>query len=121
MNEAERTVLVVDDDPQVLRLVEKMLRARKVELVSAPRPSDALAICQLRSVDLLISDMVMPEMDGVKLAERVMKLHPAARVLLISGTAKEPAVAKNGQVKFLRKPFFPSQLLEYLHELLPEA
>jgi len=121
MNEAERTVLLVDDDPQIIRLLEKMLRARKVELVSAPRPSDALAICQLRPIDLLISDMAMPEMDGVKLAERVMKLHPGARVLLISGSAKEPSLTKNSQVKFLRKPFFPSQLLDYLHELLPEV
>ena len=121
MNETQRTVLIVDDDLQILKLLEKMLRTRKVELVSAPRPSDALAICQLRTIDLLISDVAMPEMDGVKLAERVMKLHPAARVLLISGTAKEPSITKSGQVKFLRKPFFPSQLLDYLHELLPEV
>jgi FixJ family two-component response regulator len=64
----------------------------------------------------------MPEMDGNKLAERVLKLHPQAAVLLISGHYKDPpAAAKSGQVKFLKKPFFPSQLIQFLHELLPGA
>jgi two-component SAPR family response regulator len=56
----------------------------------------------------------------VKLAERVLKLHPEASVLLISGYFKEaPAAAK--KIRFLPKPFFPSELLRHLHELLPET
>ena len=121
MNHRTRTVLIVDDDPQILRLVEKMLRARSVKILLAPKPSEALAICQSETVDLLISDLSMPEMDGTRLAERVLKLHPEAAVLLISGHFKDPpAAAKSGHMRFLRKPFFPSQLLEFLKELLPE-
>ncbi len=117
-----RTVLIVDDDPQVLRLVEKMLRPRNVNVLIAPRPTEALSICERQPVHLLISDLAMPEMDGNKLAERVLKLHPKASVLLISGYYKEaPAGAKGGQVSFLRKPFFPSELLRHLRELLPEV
>ena len=117
-----RTVLIVDDDPQVLRLVERMLRPRNVNVLIAPRPTDALTICESQPVHLLISDVAMPEMDGGKLAERVLKLHPEASVLLISGHYKEaPAAAKGGHVLFLRKPFFPSELLRYLRQLLPEA
>ncbi len=122
MPENARTVLIVDDDPQILRLVQKMLGARNVNVLVAPRPTEALLICEAQPVHLLISDLAMPEMDGSKLAERVLKLHPEAGVLLISGHYKEPpASARNGQVMFLRKPFFPSQLLQYLRELLPEA
>ncbi|HEY2015632.1 MAG TPA: response regulator [Bryobacteraceae bacterium] len=122
MNDRTRTVLIVDDDPQILRLVEKMLRPRSINLLMAPRPSDALLICQSQAVDLLISDVAMPEMDGNRLAERVLKLYPQAAVLLISGYFKDPpAASKFDQVRFLRKPFFPSQLLDYLRELLPEA
>jgi len=117
-----QTVLIVDDDPQILRLVERMLGARKVTVLVAPRPSEALEICQRQTVDLLISDIAMPEMDGVRLSERVLKLHPNAQVLLISGTAREaPALADSRRVHFLRKPFFPAQLIERLHELLPTA
>ncbi len=122
MSETVPTVLVVDDDPQILRLVEKMLRPRNVTIVSAPKPSEALAICQSQTVHLLISDMLMPEMDGTRLAERFLKLHPEAFVLLISGHYKDaPAGARSSQVRFLKKPFFPSQLLEHLRELLPET
>ncbi|HLK64616.1 MAG TPA: response regulator [Bryobacteraceae bacterium] len=120
MSDRTRTVLVVDDDPQILRLVEKMLRARNVTVLSAPRPAEALQICASQPVHLLISDVLMPEMDGNRLAERVLKLQPQAAILLISGYDKEPAAAKSGHVKFLKKPFFPSQLIHYLRELLPE-
>lgn len=120
MSTSQRTILIVDDDNQILRLVEKMLRPQGVTVLAANRPSEALRICEGQSVHLLISDVVMPEMDGGKLAERVLKLYPAARVLLISGQAKEPAAAKLPQVRFLRKPFFPSVLLQNIRELLPE-
>lgn len=115
-----RTVLIVDDEPQILRLVEKMLKPRNVNILLAPRPAEAIRISEEQIVDLLISDMKMPEMDGVKLAERVLKLHPEAAVLLISGHFREaPTAAK--QIRFLSKPFFPSELLRHLRELLPEA
>ena len=71
MNSLQRTVLIVDDDSQILGLVEKMLRPQGVTVLSANRPSEALRICEAQPVDLLISDVMMPEMDGGKLAERV--------------------------------------------------
>jgi two-component system cell cycle sensor histidine kinase/response regulator CckA len=121
MDEAFRNVLIVDDDPQILRLVEKMLKARKVRILVAPRPSDALEICETQRVHLLITDVAMPEMDGPTLAERVLERQPEAYVLLISGHFKDPpAMNQSGRMRFLKKPFFPSQLIEHLHELLPE-
>jgi len=121
MNPPQRTVLVVDDDRQILHLVEKMLKPQGVTVLSASRPSEALRICETQTVDVLISDVLMPEMDGGKLAERVLKLQPEARVVLISGQAKAPAVAKLPNVRFLRKPFFPSALVQELRELLEMA
>ena len=122
MSEAPRTVLIVDDDPNILRLVEKMLKPRRVNVLVAPRPSEALQICERQPVDLLISDVAMPEMDGTKLADRVLKLQPTASVLLISGHYKdEDGPRRNARMRFLPKPFFPSQLLAHLRELLPDA
>jgi len=120
MSAAPRTVLIVDDDPNILKLVEKMLRARPVTLLLAPRPSAALAICESQPVHLLISDVAMPEMDGMKLADRVLKMQPGASVLLISGRFKDdnPPPADK-RMRFLPKPFFPSQLIACLNELLP--
>ncbi len=120
MESATRTVLIVDDEPEILRLIQQMLRPRRVNVLVAPRPAEALEICAREAVDLLISDVRMPEMDGHKLAERVLELHPRASVLLISGYTKEaPILGNPGQVRFLRKPFFPAELIKQLRELLP--
>ena len=121
MDESARTVLIVDDDPQILRLVERMLRPQSFKILVAPRPRQALEICEREPVDLLISDVAMPEMDGNKLAERVLKLRPETSILLISGRYKQhPPVAQPGNVKFLRKQFFPSDLLDALRGLVPD-
>ncbi len=119
MAEGDRTILIVDDEPQILRLVETMIGKRRARVLTAPRPSEALRICETEAVDVLISDMSMPEMDGMKLADRVLKLYPNAKVLLISGQSKEPpAAVRSGRVKFLKKPFFPADLIEILQEML---
>ena len=79
MDALSRTVLIVDDAPQILRLVEKMLRPRTVKILVAPRPSKALEICTNEPVDLVISDIAMPEMDGHKLAEKCSNCGPRHR------------------------------------------
>ena len=121
MFEATRTVLIVDDDPQILRLLRAMLGPQNVKVLSAPLPSDALRICGEETVDVLISDISMPEMDGNKLAERVFKLNPRVRVLLISGAVDQAPVVKGGQVRFLKKPFFPAELIRLLREMLADT
>jgi DNA-binding NtrC family response regulator len=120
MFEATRIVLIVDDDPQILRLLRAMLGPQNVKVLSAPLPSDALRICGEETVDVLISDISMPEMDGNKLAERVFKLNPRVRVLLISGAVDQAPVVKGGQVRFLKKPFFPAELIRLLSEMLED-
>src|SRR5215469_2608583 len=122
MPELSRTVLIVDDDTQILRLVEKMLRSRNFQIQVAPKPSDALRIAESRPIHLLISDIALPEMDGKRLTERVLKLHPEAAVLLISGQYSEDSrVVKSARTKFLSKPFFPSDLLRAMEELFPQG
>lgn len=114
-----RTVLIVDDEPQMLRLVEKMLGSSGVKVLMAPRPSEALKICELTAIDVLISDVSMPEMDGMRLAEYVLKMHPTAQVLLMSGNSPDaPPGAKAARIRFLKKPFFPSQIVDVLREML---
>lgn len=120
MSQPTRTVLIVDDDPQILRLVRAMLGPHHVRVLAAPRPTDALRICGEEMVDVLISDVSMPEMDGNKLAERVLKLHPRVSVLLISGEVDEAPPVKGGRVRFLKKPFFPAELIKLLRELLSD-
>src|SRR5512133_3150320 len=112
----KRTVLIVDDDPQILRLLGAMLGPQGVRVLAAPRPSEALRICGEETVNVLISDISMPEMDGNRLAERVFKLLPNASVLLISGEVQQAPNVRGGKVRFLKKPFFPAELVKILHE-----
>jgi DNA-binding NtrC family response regulator len=122
MADSQRTALIVDDDAQILRLVEKMLRPRNFNIKVAPKPSDALRIAETEPVHLLISDIGLPEMDGKRLSEKVLKLCPDAAVLLISGHYHEKsAMVKSARVKFLSKPFFPSDLMKVLDELFPRT
>lgn len=119
MSDGRRTILIVDDEPEILRLVEKMIGPHRATVMLAPRPSEALRICETQVVDVLISDVQMPEMDGIRLAERVLKLQPGTSVLLISGHLKDPpAAARAGRVKYLAKPFFPSDLIRMLEGML---
>ena len=120
MFEATQTVLIVDDDPQILRLVRAMLGPQGVKVLAAPLPSDALRICGEEAVDVLISDVTMPEMDGNKLAERVLKLQPRVRVLLISGNVNQAPAVKTGRALFLKKPFFPAELIKLLRQMLAD-
>jgi two-component system cell cycle sensor histidine kinase/response regulator CckA len=120
MFEMMRTVLIVDDDPQILRLVRAMLGPQDVKVLAAPLPSDALRICAEETVDVLISDVTMPEMDGNKLAERVLKLQPRVSVLLISGAVDVAPAVKRGPVRFLKKPFFPAELIKVLRDMLED-
>jgi DNA-binding NtrC family response regulator len=120
MSEPTRTVVIVDDDPQILRLTRAMLGPQGVNILAVPRPSDALRICAEGSVDVLISDISMPEMDGIKLTERVFKLHPRISVLLISGEVDSVPAVRGGRVRFLKKPFFPAELIKLLREMLAD-
>jgi DNA-binding NtrC family response regulator len=119
MGETRRTILIVDDEPQILRLVEKMIGPHRARVVLAASASEALRICESEAVDILISDVRMPEMDGIRLAERVLKNRPEPSVLLISGQHKDPpAAAWASRIRFLKKPFFPSDLVRMIEEIL---
>ena len=76
-------------------------------------------------VDLLVTDVVMPDMDGTELAERAVALKPGLPVLFISGIVNERDIMMRGAPKirfsFLRKPFQASALVEKVREMLGEA
>ena len=103
------TILVADDDPAIVQLVEAVLKAEGYQVLAAQGPLDALHIAEQPSahVDLLLSDIEMPGMDGTILWREVKRCHPHAKVVLMSGTVDLAFVPC---VPFLRKPFTVSQL-----------
>jgi signal transduction histidine kinase len=116
------TVLLVEDDEQVRKIIGTVLREHGYTVIEAPTPGDALLIAEQNpTIDLLLTDVVMPRMGGRLLAERIHQLAPAARVLFMSGHTDD-AILRHGiessAVAFIEKPIEPVTLLAKLREIL---
>jgi CheY-like chemotaxis protein/two-component sensor histidine kinase len=112
------TVLLVEDDPSVRHITARILRRHGYVVVEASRPSEARSICETGDhLDLLLTDLVMPEMTGVKLANELMLARPGLRVLYMTGYAGAALrEAESGLVRpeerVIQKPFTSDALLE---------
>jgi PAS domain S-box-containing protein len=118
-------VLVVEDDAQVRHITVSMLRSRGYHVLEAATCQDALSLATTHDdIDLLVSDVVMPDLSGPELATRIRTVHPGIRVLLVSGYSAD-AVAKHGvngaAPSFLQKPFTGPQLAKKVREVLGDG
>jgi CheY-like chemotaxis protein len=111
------TVLVVDDEPLIRSFVTEILQEEGHAVFAASCGSQALSLFQShhREIDLLISDVVMPEMDGPALATQLQTECPGLRVLLMSGYC-DTGQRKN-YFDFLPKPFSIPDLLQRIRSL----
>jgi hypothetical protein len=114
------TVLVVDDEPEVRTLVSEILRGAGYRVVAAPDGAAALALLERapQSVDLLVTDVVMPVMSGTDLADRVRDRSPSTRVLFVSGFVPAGSAALRG-APLVAKPLHRAELLEAVRAALP--
>ena len=116
--------MVVEDDDGVRVLVRLMLEANGYEVFAVGDPEEAARICSERPVDLLLTDVVMPEVSGSQLAERLRALAPSMRILFMSGYSDE-AVQRHGELSaaaaFLEKPFTEGTLARKVREVLDAA
>ena len=121
-----RTVLVVDDEPEVLELATEILRRVGYSVLEAADGAAALEVARGHEgeIHLLVTDMVMPGMSGRDLAERLRALRHALPVLYISGYVQDAAArATLGREHsaFVAKPFTPELLTDRVRELLTTA
>lgn len=118
----EETILLVEDDAGVLDLGRTMLETLGYRVLSASSPSQALElVAQHAPVDLLLTDVVMPEMNGAQLAQQLRELRPELRVLYMSGYTAD-IIAQYGvlhqDIHFLQKPFDLQAISIKVHEAL---
>lgn len=116
---ARERVLVVDDEEQVRRLTARLLRRKGYVVLEAEHPQVALRLLsEEAAIDLLLTDVVMPEMSGVQLAAAARSLLPSLAVLFMSGY--EPGLLTDIDARdVLQKPFTPAQLARAVAEALP--
>jgi CheY-like chemotaxis protein len=121
------TVLLVEDDVIVRDLVREVLQNGGYTVLEASKASEALKIGQdyaQRPIHLMLTDVVMPEMDGPQLAKRLARLFPQMKVLYMSGYGETAAGYPRKipvDVPYLQKPFAPEALARKVLEVLNSA
>jgi PAS domain S-box-containing protein len=117
------TVLLVEDDEVVRALTREILEMHGYRVLEARDVDEAVRLCEERqgTIDLLLTDMVMPRMSGRELAGRIRTLCPQTKVLFMSGYTSDAAVnqgALDDYTAFIQKPFTPDALACKIREVL---
>ena len=117
------TILVVEDEASVRALARRVLVRGGYQVLEAASPSEALRLAREHAAEirLVLSDVVMPEMSGPALADKLAAIVPGARVLFVSGYTDDEVVSRglgSPQLDLLQKPFSAQQLVERVREAL---
>jgi len=114
-------VLVVEDDPGVLEFIKDVLESSGYEVSTALNGEEGIKIAKERGeFTLLITDMVLPKMNGLETAKEILKIFPKIKIIFMSGypSNKISQIYKIENALFLQKPFTPSFLLENIDNIL---
>ena len=118
------TVLLVEDNEMVRQLAHDILQNLGADIIVAASPKQALQLSAGKVVDLLLTDVIMPEMNGPELHRRLLKSHPHLKVLYMSGytnNAIVPHGVLEGSVDFIQKPFTLQELASKVQSSLASA
>jgi PAS domain S-box-containing protein len=120
---ARGTILIVEDEDSVRKLAARVTEANGYTVLEARDGEEALAVLKnaAGSVQLILSDLIMPRLGGFEMAKRARILYPQVRLAFMSGYTENPAMHKEteaAQAVFIQKPFTPMGLLEKLEEAI---
>jgi PAS domain S-box-containing protein len=107
-------VLVVDDDPGVREVIGRYVVRAGYQVMLAPDGAEAVALCRTSAPALLITDVTMPGMSGLALAEQLRRQHPGMKVLFVSGLDRPPVAGAH----HLQKPFTPDTFAVTVRDIL---
>ena len=116
------TILVVEDEPPIRPLIRRSLKGQGYQVLQACNGEEALSLAAnyRGPINLLVTDVVMPHMDGFTLGEQLVKSHPETRVLFVAGYTNQSAAncLREAGHAFLLKPFTHQCLLRTIREQL---
>lgn len=123
---AEKLILVVEDEPAVLNLAAIALRSLGYEVFAASGPLEALKIFEQYAdrIDLLLTDVMMPDMSGPEMALSMRAIKPDLKLVFMSGYSDEKLKASDfpgGSFSFMMKPFSSVELAKFVHDALTGA
>ena len=123
ISNATKQILVIEDDEMVLNMLESMLQQAGYRVASATNGVDGLKRCRRDPADLVITDIMMPQKDGVETIRELRKEFPDVKIIAVTGFRgrfNRLAAAENvGAHRTLLKPFTQAELLDLVEDLLP--
>ena len=113
-------VLLVEDEPVLLRMTTEMLSRQGFDVISAPDPFAALELAEVEQFDVVVTDVVMPKMSGAELADRFAERFPKTRFVFVSGYTHEVIDESrlSATARFLAKPFTSGELVDAVRSVL---
>jgi two-component system phosphate regulon response regulator PhoB len=119
-------VIVVDDEPFILMMIEDKLRKAKIDVIGLRESSRALGVIKKEMPDLIILDWMMPELSGIELCRMIKADGDVKNIPIFMLTAKgqdsdEQQGIMCGVSRYITKPFSPKSLLEMVQETLAQA
>lgn len=115
---AKKTILCVDDDEQLLSVRKVILETRGYRVLACNNGREALDLFKLGGVDLVLSDLNMPEVDGVALIDTIKSLAPETPAILVSGKVKIYERETRADIFLPKGMYAASELLEHVRHLL---
>lgn len=129
MTEVKNRVLIVDDVEQIRDGVSSIVESEGYRVYTASNGLKALDVLKNNEIDLIVSDILMPEMDGIEMCNKIKELFPEMKFILISGGGREVKVSSSydyldtarkltGINDILKKPFDPEELISLIDSKL---
>lgn len=115
------SILLAEDDESMRRFLKKALEKAGHAVIDAGQGDEALTELQLREFDLLLTDIVMPVMDGIELARQAAEIDPEMKIMFITGfaaVALNPANHAPEDAKVLSKPFHLKDLVQEVERVI---
>jgi DNA-binding NtrC family response regulator len=121
----DETILIVEDNDEVRKVTGRILRMQGFKVLEASNPNAAFSTCNQHEgpIHLMITDVVMPDMNGPDLAKRIISQYPEMKVLYMSGYVKNfisyQGILEEG-IEYIQKPFTVNDLAKKVREVLDQ-
>ncbi|MCM8534065.1 MAG: response regulator, partial [Lentisphaeraceae bacterium] len=106
-------ILLIDDEPSALRLLSKMVESLGYDYIAVTDPREGLELIRREKITVVLTDLMMPDIDGLEVLRRALKLNKGLQVILVTSvTELEPAVEaiKSGAADYIQKPLDLDQI-----------